>query len=674
MKPSPGSNPTESMQSTKFYDYYELELHQRESTKRIREIVVDLKRFSVSVPSIRSKSKPDTLSTVMHKSKLEMLLHANEDINDMSAFMFAPKSISSPIVYQKYINLLLKIRQKNMVGVNSIFHGKFNICNAIQYKTTSLVVNNVHILFKSRIDNQNTINSESTAMDSNNAIIEINHGEITFYPGCYPWELLKEYNLLNTGQKECVKRMICTSDYVLLLGMPGSGKTSMLSLAVRALIAKELTVLISSYTHSAVDNLLLKLIESGVTPDICMRVGGSHSSNETKIAGGEIISRFVFDQSVFNDGSSKPVNNSSTSCVAALAKYLSGIRVAACTVLTASSSRGNILRLLKLDWSIIDEAGQITQPAILGALLIGGSRYFALIGDNYQLPPLVVSPEASSLGLDVSLFRRLAEAHPESIVYLTQQYRMNSDIMELSNSLIYDKRLTCGNESVAKSRLHLPKWDASVNLMNGYLKCIDPSKSVVFINTDGINIIHPLSSSMTNMEEAQLIYKLVQLFKQYGMASHSTATSTLNRLHYMDGLGIISPYKAQVSAIKKYFNDQVENTAIVNDTTDGIGICEISTIDKYQGRDKEIIIISTVKHLTSNNKSVSSALVGTDEIGSDELYTESMEGSAGNLLRDWRRMNVALTRAKVKLIMLGSMTVLNQVPALQALMKIIREK
>ena len=79
-----------------------------------------------------------------------------------------------------------------------------------------------------------------------------------------------------------------------------------------------------------------------------------------------------------------------------------------------------------------------------------------LVGDHNQLPPLVKNKQAREGGLDISLFRRLSEAHPEALVYLTHQYRMNEEIMSLSNTLVYENRMKCGLETVQTRRLELP--------------------------------------------------------------------------------------------------------------------------------------------------------------------------------------------------------------------------
>jgi AAA domain len=103
--------------------------------------------------------------------------------------------------------------------------------------------------------------------------VTVGKEELVVYPGCGPTDLYREYSALNHGQKHAVKKVLCAQDYTLLLGLPGTGKTSTLSLIVRALIARGQRVMICSYTHSAVDNLLAKMAESGLTPSVAVRIG-----------------------------------------------------------------------------------------------------------------------------------------------------------------------------------------------------------------------------------------------------------------------------------------------------------------------------------------------------------------------------------------------------------------
>lgn len=123
-------------------------------------------------------------------------------------------------------------------------------------------------------------------------------------------------------------------------------------------------------------------------------------------------------------------------------------------LLTCNFFYSNIFQRRKFDYCIVDEASQITLPACVGPL-----RYadvFVLVGDQYQLPPVVRDNAARVHGLQKSLFTLLAEAHPEAIAFLEFQYRMNEDIMLISNTLVYDNKLRCANRQVASRSLRLP--------------------------------------------------------------------------------------------------------------------------------------------------------------------------------------------------------------------------
>lgn len=109
----------------------------------------------------------------------------------------------------------------------------------------------------------------------------------------------------------------------------------------------------------------------------------------------------------------------------------------------------------RFDYCIVDEASQITLPVCLGPIRMANT--FILVGDHYQLPPLVRNPEARDGGLDISLFKLLSDNHPQGVVNLEHQYRMCEEIMTLSNELIYNGKLKCGNEKVAKRTLNITR-------------------------------------------------------------------------------------------------------------------------------------------------------------------------------------------------------------------------
>lgn len=461
------------------------------------------------------------------------------------------------------------------------------------------------------------------------------HGEMNFlggftlYPGCNPIELFQEYRQLNIGQQECVRKVLLAQDYVLLLGLPGTGKTSTLSLVVRALIARGQTVMITSYTHSAVDNLLLKLLESNVSPSFIVRLGGTDPKTAECV-----------------------LSKKSVSAISELRSKVTSARLIACTVLSAA--RHNLMSKFKIDWCIVDEAGQIAQPAVLGAIM--RAKKFILVGDDCQLPPLVLSLQAATEGMDVSLLKRLSESHPEAISCLSIQYRMNEDIMLLCNSIVYEYKMLCGSPLIASAQLHLPNLQGVIQKLltcqsNSWLvQCLQPQNSVIFLNTDNIRAVnvseaintHASSKNASingvNLDEVNLIKSIFKCLMDCGADEKD--------------IGIISPYRAQVEALNEELKDLMPSkdmSQLSNDNGDCcVGNCDISTVDKFQGRDKDIIILSTVRRM--NDRSV------------------------GDLLRDWRRVNVALTRSRKKLIIIGSLQIMDRIPVLNKLRKLLLER
>ena len=452
-------------------------------------------------------------------------------------------------------------------------------------------------------------------------------GGLTLYPGCNPIELYQEFCHLNAGQRECVRNVLLAQDYVLLLGLPGTGKTSTLSLIVRALIARGQTVMITSYTHSAVDNLLIKLLESKVSSKFVVRLGGTEPKTQECV-----------------------LSNKSVSSIENLRSRVASARLIACTVLAAS--RHNLMSKFKIDWCIVDEAGQIAQPAVLGAIM--RANKFILVGDDCQLPPLVISPQAAIEGMDVSLLKRLSESHPEAISCLSTQYRMNEDIMALCNSIVYEYRMFCGSAEIANARLQLPHLNTMLQKLstcpsnNWLAQCLMPQNSVIFLNTDTmaiannvLNDSNPASTSSigANLNEVNIVRSILKCFVDCGIDE--------------EDIGIISPFRAQVDALQIALKDIIppnKAKSLSQSLTRDYCLtgCDISTVDKFQGRDKDVILFSTVRNM--NDRSV------------------------GDLLRDWRRVNVALTRSRKKLIIIGSMQIMDRIPVLSKLGKILIER
>uniref|UniRef100_UPI00358FB190 DNA replication ATP-dependent helicase/nuclease DNA2 n=1 Tax=Myxine glutinosa TaxID=7769 RepID=UPI00358FB190 len=386
---------------------------------------------------------------------------------------------------------------------------------------------------------------------------------------------------LNRPQRQAMKRVLLSKDYTLVVGMPGTGKTTTICSLVRILHACGFSVLLASFTHSAVDNVLLKLTRFQVP---FLRLGRAEKVHE--------VLRSKTEEEL--------CRARSISTLSQLTQLYNEQAVVATTCMGAC--RHPLFSRRRFDFCVVDEASQVSQLLCLAPLL--HSERFVLVGDHLQLPPLVLSTKAKALGMDESLFKRL-ERHATAVVQLNVQYRMNREIMFLSNELTYEGHLICGSERVANGRLCLPRLPHLALDPGSWLKeALDPAKPVLFLDTDQVPA-HELTErgNMRNPTEAALVTCIVAALVKAGCRATD--------------IGVIAPYRQQLQAVSELTTGR--------DWARGL---EINTVDKYQGRDKPAIIVSFVRSdVASHNQ--------------------------GGLLKDWRRLNVALTRAKFKLLLLG---------------------
>ncbi|KAM5323903.1 DNA replication ATP-dependent helicase/nuclease DNA2 [Glossophaga mutica] len=406
---------------------------------------------------------------------------------------------------------------------------------------------------------------------------------------------------LNKPQRQAMKKVLLSRDYTLIVGMPGTGKTTTICTLVRILYTCGFSVLLTSYTHSAVDNILLKLAK--------FKIGFLRLGQHQKVH--PDIQKFT-EEEICRSKSIKSL---------ALLEELYNSQLVVAT--TCMGINHPIFSRKVFDFCIVDEASQISQPVCLGPLFF--SRRFVLVGDHQQLPPLVLNREARALGMSESLFKRL-EQNKNAVVQLTVQYRMNSKIMSLSNKLTYEGKLECGSDKVANAVIKLPNFkDVKLELefyadyseSPWLIGALEPNNPVCFLNTDQVPAPEQVEKSgVSNITEAKLIVFLTSIFIKAGCNPSD--------------IGIVAPYRQQL----KIINDLLARSSV--------GVVEVNTVDKYQGRDKSIILVSFVR----SNK----------------------DGMLGELLKDWRRLNVAITRAKHKLILLGCVSSLNRYPPLGKLL------
>ncbi|EFQ33547.1 DNA replication factor Dna2 [Colletotrichum graminicola] len=408
---------------------------------------------------------------------------------------------------------------------------------------------------------------------------------------------------LNVDQHRAIEKVMSAEDYALVLGMPGTGKTTTIAHIIRALVSQGKSVLLTSYTHTAVDNILLKL-KDDKTP--ILRLGAPAKVHpdvqQFAILAGQPMKSFEQIKEAWHD---TPIV--ATTCL--------GVGHA-------------LFNERTFDYCIVDEASQITLPICLGPIRM--AKTFVLVGDHNQLPPLVQNEEAREGGLDVSLFKLLSDTHPDSVVNLEHQYRMCEDVMTLSNTLIYHGRLRCGTEELRFKKLDVPNmnalkslhYDSSSMLKSGTPKSfctsmtesccwlrdlLDSEARVRFINTDTLQPHtreEAKGNRIVNPAEARIVVQLVEGLLTVGVP---------------DGeIGVMTHYRSQLSLLKHGLRGH-------------LGV-EMHTADRFQGRDKDVVILSLVR----SNESC----------------------SIGELLKDWRRINVAFTRAKTKLLVVGSKSTL----------------
>jgi DNA replication ATP-dependent helicase Dna2 len=409
---------------------------------------------------------------------------------------------------------------------------------------------------------------------------------------------------LNVDQKQAIDKVMSAKDYALVLGMPGTGKTTTIAHIIRALVAQGKSVLLTSYTHTAVDNILLKIRDDNIR---VLRIGATAKIHPDvqNFADLAAIPKATIEE--LKDSYEKP-------------------QVVATTCLGVNH---NIFNQRIFDYCIVDEASQITLPVCLGPIRM--ARTFILVGDHYQLPPLVQNKAAQEGGLDVSLFKLLSDAQPDSVVNLEHQYRMCEDIMLLSNTLIYSGRLKCGTPQLAARSLVLPNMNAVEKFhvedashassqsqrdpcpgtpsSSCWLRdLLTPSAKTRLVNTDPIGpaaLEIAQGNRVVNHMEVFLCSQLVESFIACGIPARN--------------IGVITFYRSQLSLLRQSLRRYTPDL-------------EMHTTDKFQGRDKEIVILSCVRSNAENN--------------------------VGELLRDWRRVNVAFTRAQTKLLVVGSRSTL----------------
>ena len=438
-------------------------------------------------------------------------------------------------------------------------------------------------------------------------------------------------NALNDEQRGAVRSVLAAKDYALIRGLPGAGKSATLCAIVAALVDSGKSVLVTSHTHTAVDNVLERLPSVGVHDFV--RAGGEDgkaSAFATAYApgGAKHNARSVQELQQLADS----CNVVGATCYAAAnhpiitrRRVTRGVKQSGGGDVQQGGAEENMTEEITVpgffDVVLVDEAGQMTLPSSLPPLLRGS--VFVLVGDPLQLPPLVQSDHASLGGLSTSPMQLLSEAHPTSVAELRTQYRMAEDLAKISNVISYGGRLRAANAEIANRTLHLRK-PSPAGTPGWLMHATDPHNRVVFLDTSafGVDAYETNGTSSDKSERDGSKNKSTRGNKHVNMFERDVILRVLGVLKSrgaMDGTcAVLSPYNSQVdlleSDLQKHADDVPENTQAL-------------TIDRAQGRDVDCVLISFVR--------------GNE--GKD----------SGRLLADRRRLNVAFTRAKCKLVLVG---------------------
>ncbi|GAA5520105.1 IGHMBP2 family helicase [Aliifodinibius salicampi] len=456
---------------------------------------------------------------------------------------------------------------------------------------------------------------------------------------------------LNESQKEAVAYSLGAEDIHLIHGPPGTGKTTTAIEVIEQAVEAGQKVLATAASNIAVDNMLdflldreVKAVRVGhparVTPQLkehtldslieqnkqyrkseelrAQAIEKKEEQEEFTYPSGKYrrgMSNTKIKELAEEGGSSRGVSKDKIQGMArwielqdeieALFEEADRLREEAVNeiletkqvICTTNSTAGSeLVENREFDLVVIDEATQSTEPSCLIPITHG--KKIVMAGDHRQLPPTVKSRKAADQGLEDTLFERLAEKYPGIKNMLEIQYRMHETIMAFSNEQFYDGIISA-DESV---RTHtLEDFQLDINLFNNNLtEILDPHKPLVFVDTSGRDAAERIrqgSTSKENPEEALLVAQMADNLLRSGMRPENIA--------------VISPYKDQVDLLDRKID--AENL-------------EIKSVDGFQGREKEVVIIS----LTRSNKNRG--------IG---------------FLKDVRRFNVSLTRAERKLIVVG---------------------
>lgn len=456
---------------------------------------------------------------------------------------------------------------------------------------------------------------------------------------------------LNPLQQAAVRKILSAVDLAIVHGPPGTGKTTTLVAAIRALTERdEGPVLVVAPSNTAVDLLSEKLADTGLN---VLRIGNPAKVSD-KLLSLTLDSRMAEHSAMkevkklkkraaeFKDMAHKykrsfgPAEREQRKAlfdearnlmkeVERTEQYILDDVIGKAKVITATLVGANhyTIRNLRYGTAVIDEAGQALEPACWIPIL--KAARLVLAGDHCQLPPTVKSQEAAQGGLATTLLEKAVALHPEAVTLLEEQYRMHRRIMGYSSGIFYENKLKA-HSTVAGHTL------------------FEDDAPLVFIDTAGCGFDErPEGPGLTNPEEAAFLVRhatrfLADLAARGNDAANSRTTGDTSAARTANGpaangaslpsVAIIAPYRSQVHLLQEL----VAASPALREWGDRLSV---NTIDSFQGQERDIVYIG---------------------------MTRSNADSRVGFLAEIRRMNVAMTRARKKLVVIGDSATLSRVP------------
>lgn len=466
-------------------------------------------------------------------------------------------------------------------------------------------------------------------------------GRFSFEPMKFPW--------LNPTQEMAVNEVLWAKDVAIVHGPPGTGKTTTLVEAINETLMRESQVLVCAQSNMAVDWISEKLVDRGIN---VLRIGNPTRVND-KMLGFTYERRFESHADYpqlwairkairelrknrkkgsenYHQKMDRLKSRAAEIELRINAELFGEARVIACTLV---GSAHHLLEGMKFGTLFIDEAAQALEAACW--IPMKRASRVILAGDHCQLPPTVKSIAALRAGLGKTLMERIAENKPEVVTLLKIQYRMNDEIMRFSSDWFYGGKVESAPQIKYRSVLdydHPITW-------------IDTSNEENQITIEGEDAPEDSASTASSVSAANqnsdLNFKEQFVGESFGRINKAEAELTLLTLaEYFTKIGkqrvleeridvgIISPYRAQVQYLKKLIKKYEFFKPYRR-------LISVNTVDGFQGQERDVILISLVR---SND-----------------------EGQIG-FLKDLRRMNVAITRARMKLIILGNKDTMTKHP------------